>query len=292
MISIKPKHPLPPSLNIPNFVVYTAKIIQFFSTHLAAKLAEKLFITPYGYPKPKREKQFWKSAQKKQLLVPEISKQVNVLIYGYSKKKVLLVHGWSGRSTQFFAFADLLLENGYMIVSFDAPAHGKSEGKETSLIDFIAVVKELQNQFGPFESAIGHSLGGVTLLNSCSMFLKLKSLVVIGAGDTTSEVITNFCNNLGVHKKTELKLITILERKFDTSIDDYASSRAAKKITIPTLVIHDSKDGDVFVSCAFNIRQNLKNGQLLISSGLGHTKILRDLKTVKQSISFIVSHQS
>ena len=51
-----------------------------------------------------------KSAQKKRLAVPEIGKEIEILSYGYCKRKVLLVHGWAGRSTQLFAFADKLLE--------------------------------------------------------------------------------------------------------------------------------------------------------------------------------------
>ena len=62
--------------------------------------------------------------------------------------------------------ADKLLENGFMTISFDAPAHGKSEGKETLMNEFITVSEFLEKKYGPFEYAIGHSLGGMTVLNS------------------------------------------------------------------------------------------------------------------------------
>ena len=68
------------------------------------------------------------------------------------------------------------------------------------------------------------------------------------------------------------------------------SSKQAKEINTPALVIHDSLDGDVPVSCAYNIRQNLKNGSILITNGLGHTKILRDKKTTSRVVSFIKRH--
>ena len=61
----------------------------------------------------------------------------------------------------------------------------------------------------------------------------------------------------------------------------------AKKIKIPVLVIHDKTDGDVPVSCAYKIRQNLEKGSLLITSELGHTKILRNQEVIKKSINFI-----
>jgi alpha-beta hydrolase superfamily lysophospholipase len=43
-----------------------------------------------------------------------------------------------GRGTQLFKIADELLKQGYSTISFDAPAHGKSPGKTTIMVDFIA----------------------------------------------------------------------------------------------------------------------------------------------------------
>ena len=63
-----------------------------------------------------------------------------------------------------------------------------------------------------------------------------------------------------------------------------------KKIEIPVLVVHDTKDGDVPVSCAYRIRQSLTNGSLLITNGLGHTKILRNKEIVNKSIEFIIQN--
>jgi esterase/lipase len=48
--------------------------------------------------------------------------------YGQSDKKVLLVHGWSGRGTQLVKIADALLKSGYSTISFDAlESHLKSD---------------------------------------------------------------------------------------------------------------------------------------------------------------------
>ena len=80
---------------------------------------------------------------------------------------------------------------------------------------------------------------------------------------------------------------SLLEFKNSLKVDDFSSSNVAKKIKIPVLVIHDKTDGDVPVSCAYKIRQNLEKGSLLITSELGHTKILRNQEVIKKSINFI-----
>ena len=81
-----------------------------------------------------------------------------------------------------------------------------------------------------------------------------------------------------------------LEKKWNLKVNDSSSSTVARKINIPVLVVHDVTDGDVPVRCAYEIRKNLKRGSLLITNGLGHTKILRNEEVIKKSINFIKQH--
>ncbi len=277
----------PPSLVIPKPVIYLAKTIQFFSNHLTAKFGAKLFITPVKFSIPKREKVMLESAQKKTINIPSISKEIEVLSYGYSKKKVLLVHGWAGRSTQLYMIADKLLERGYMVISFDGPAHGKSTGKTTAMPEFLDAINEIDKQYGPFEAAVGHSFGGMCLYNSVSNDFNIKKLVTVGSADKISDIILNFTNNLKVKSIVAEKIKNSFDKKWTQDIDSHSPSLVAKKITIPTLIVHDSNDGDVPVSCAINIRQNLQKGTLLITEGLGHTKILRNKKVTSKIVDFI-----
>ena len=287
---LKNKKSLTPSLIIPKTVSYFAKTLELISSKLASFFGIRLFITPVNFPIPKREQYMLKSAQKKRLQIPEIKKEIEILSYGYSKKKVLLVHGWSGRSTQLFAFADKLLENGFMVISFDGPAHGKSTGRTTMMPEFLKTIEKINTTFGPFEAAIGHSFGATSLYNAAATFLGIKTFIAIGSGDRISDIISNFAKNLYLNEKSAKKIQLGLEKKWMIHVDDFSSSTVAKKIKIPVLVVHDIIDGDVPVSCAFRIRQNLEKGSLLITNGLGHTKILRNNEVVHKSIKFIIQH--
>ena len=287
---LKNKKQLTPSLLIPIPVRCFAKTLELISSRLASFFGIRLFITPVNFPIPKREQYMLKSAQKKRLHIPEIKKEIEILSYGYSKKKVLLVHGWSGRSTQLFAFADKLLENGYMVISFDGPAHGKSTGRTTMMPEFLKTIEKINTTFGPFEAAIGHSFGATSLYNAAATFLGIKTFIAIGSGDRISDIISNFVKNLYLNEKSAKKIQLGLEKKWMIHVDDFSSSTVAKKIKIPVLVVHDIIDGDVPVSCAYRIRQNLEKGSLLITNGLGHTKILRNNEIVHKSIKFIIQH--
>ncbi|MDE1206593.1 alpha/beta hydrolase [Tenacibaculum larymnensis] len=277
-----------PSIKIPKPVIFSAKALQFISVSKAAKFGARLFTTPVNFPIPKREKVMLESAQKKTINVPSISRDVQVLSYGYSTKKVLWVHGWAGRSTQLYMIADKLLEKGYMVISFDGPAHGKSTGKTTEMPEFLETITEINKQFGPFEAAIGHSFGGVCLYNAFSEGFTVNKLVTVGAADKISDVILNFTKNLQVKPIIAHKMKSLFDKKWQRDIDTHSSSVKARSVKIPTLVVHDSFDGDVDVSCAIAIRQNLQNGKLLITEGLGHTRILRNPKVASKIVDFII----
>jgi pimeloyl-ACP methyl ester carboxylesterase len=276
-----------PSIVIPKPIRYFAKALELISSRLSSLFGLMLFVTPIKYPIPKREQYMLKSAQKKRLFINSINKEIEILSYGYSRKKVLLVHGWCGRSTQLYAFADKLLENGYMVISFDGPAHGRSSGKTTMMPEFLETIKNINTTYGPFEAAIGHSFGATSLYIAASEFLTINSLVAIGSGDKISDIILNFSKNLNLKKKSAQLIQSRLEKKWKIKVDDSSSSTVAKKINIPVLVIHDKTDGDVPVNCAYEIRKNLKKGSLLITDKLGHTKILRNEEIVMKSINFI-----
>tara|TARA_B110000091_G_C13802626_1_gene470965 strand:- start:704 stop:1585 length:882 start_codon:yes stop_codon:yes gene_type:complete len=290
MILQSPTKTLPPSLQVPKLVLIIVKMVQFLSHKLVVALAAKLFTAPIKFKTPMREFAMDESSQKSRLSVPEINKNIHVLSYGYSDKKVLLAHGWSGRSTQLFMIANRLLEKGYMVISFDGPAHGKSSGKTTNMVEYMTTIKAINKEHGPFQAAVGHSFGGMAIVNTNADTSIFKTVVTIGSGDKVEDILSNFTNGLGLKKSISKKLETYFESKWNVKIKDFSVYKAAQKMKTPTLVIHDILDGDVAVSCAQNIRQNSENGRLLITNGLGHTKILRDKKTTHKIVDFITQN--
>ncbi|WJS93787.1 alpha/beta hydrolase [Flavobacterium johnsoniae] len=275
------------SLKIPAIIIVSAKICAFISTKLATQFAAKIFTTPIKHKVPKREYEMDSKSVKKTIYVPSIDKSVITYLYGESKQKILLVHGWSGRGTQLFKIADELLQKGYSTVSFDAPAHGKSEGKTTIMSEFIASILEIERQFGPFEIAIGHSLGGMSVLNAIKDGLVVDKAVIIGSGDIVQDILDEFVFKLGLKKEISQNLRDFFENKYQVKMDDFSAYRAAKKIENPVLVIHDNDDPEVSVKAGIHINENLKNGSLFLTTGLGHRKILGNQNVIKRILDFI-----
>jgi pimeloyl-ACP methyl ester carboxylesterase len=276
-----------PSQKIPKIIIVIAQFLQALSKKLATLYAAKLFTTPIRHKMPKRELAMDQNSSQHILHVPAINKEIMVYEYGKSDKKVLLVHGWSGRGTQLVKIADALLEQGFMVYSFDAPAHGKSKGNFSIMPEFIASILELEKKYGPFEYAIGHSLGGMSILNAIKQNLVVKKAVTIGSGDVIQDIIDDFVKKLQLKTEYGLYLKQYFENKFGGTMDDYSAHKAAQMVQIPVLVIHDLNDGDVSVNGAYHIEKHLKHSELLITEGLGHRKIVGDSSVIEAILEFI-----
>jgi len=275
-------------LKVPLILIYIGKILQFLSVKWTTLYLSRLFTTPIKHKIPNRELQMDQKSFQTKIIVAEINKEIVVYQLGNSDKKILLVHGWSGRGTQLVKFADSLVANGYSIVSFDAPSHGKSPGNSAIMTDFIASIMEVDRKFGPFDAAVGHSLGGMSLLNAVKSGLKINRLVTIGSGDKVNDILIEFVAKLELKPEFSSHLQKHFEKKYNTEMESYSAYLAAQSISIPVLVIHDENDDEVPVTASKNIHVNLKNGELLITKNLGHRKILGNQEVIDKTINFTI----
>lgn len=274
---------------IPKIILITAQFLEKISPRLATIFAAKLFITPIKYKIPKRELQMDSNSKQTKITVTKIQKVVNIYDYGKGEKKVLLVHGWSGRGTQLVKIADLMVSLGYQVISFDAPAHGKSPGNSTIMIEFIESIHEIDRLYGPFEFAIGHSLGGMAILNAIKENFKINKSIIIGSGDVITDIVHDFTNKLGLSNRIAISMQEKFEKKYQVPMNLFSGATTAQYVKIPVLVIHDDQDGDVPVHAAHQICNQLSSHEKMITSGLGHRKILGD-QAVLEQIKFFVSN--
>ena len=285
------KRTVPASERIPRFMIVIGRALEFLSYRLAARYAAKLFTTPIRHKMPKREWHMDRESVQHGVMIRKIGKEVVVYHYGDGARKILLVHGWSGRGTQLVKIADAFRKAGYAVISFDAPAHGKSPGSTSIMPEFIAVIQQLHQEFGPFQAAVGHSLGGMSLLNAVKRGLPLQALVTIGSGDVIQDIIDEFTDQMRLSRKTGQIMRGMFERHHE-SMDDYSAYLAAQQADIPVLVIHDENDREVTVDRGRHIHQHLKHGELMITKGLGHRKILGTPAVVDKILHFIQTYEN
>lgn len=252
-------------------------------------IAYKLWFTPTRFKMPAREKAAFTSAK---VAAHKINNnEIVTFSWGHEKANrplILLIHGWSGRGTQMGSFVQPLLDAGYRILSFDAPAHGKSSGKQTTIYEVADVIVDLQKHYGGIEAAITHSFGGPCISAAMQRGFLTNRIVSISPPATTRGLVEKFNTALHLPKKAAQRMTQLIEKKYGKSIwDDISMVNTIKNVTIPGLVIHDKNDNDIPCHEGEAVAQAWKNAKFMKTSGLGHRRILRDSEVIKMSVAFI-----
>jgi len=273
---------------VPSYIIAGLKIAQVLSPRLAKKMALKLFFTPFNFPTPEDEFFYKRELPIHRDLVH--GKRITTYLGGSSPFTVLLVHGWSGRASQFMHFGKALKDAKIDHVSFTAPAHGSSDIKRTHMLEIAECIEYLDRIYGPFKTIIGHSMGGVASLNAIiNKPLKTKKIVMIGVPATVKETIGDFCKKVGLNEKILNFLIDYLKKHYHQDYEKYSALRLAGETDIKALVVHDKRDSQVAFNHAERIAAAFKNSELYATEGLGHTRILNDKKVVEKVMAFVKS---
>jgi pimeloyl-ACP methyl ester carboxylesterase len=214
----------------------------------------------------------------------------------------VLVHGWNGRGTQLGAFVHPLVAAGYQVVAFDAPGHGGSAGRSSSMVRFAdafdAVVNATKPFFQPLSAVVAHSMGGAAVTYALSRSRGrdeqgLESgfghprLAFIAPPIDVRDFVLTASDELGLSARTRGALETALERRVGQRIEDLHAVRLAKTMTSPLLVVHDAKDRAVPIECGKQLAKAWPGARLHTTNGLGHSRILRDPATITTVVDFL-----
>ena len=258
------------------------------SPKLAGRAAYKLWFTPTRFSTPASEQDALKSAD----CVNRKINDMNIATYhwGQSGPAVLLVHGWSGRGTQLGAFVQPLINAGFRVLSFDAPAHGISSGKQTTLYEIADVILALNAQYGPFDSVITHSFGGPCLVVAIQRGLNTSSVVSISPPARVAALVEKFAYTLAIPEKAVKDFVQRFKDSFGKNIFEQASMvNNVRELDVPALVIHDEDDADIPWRDGQAVAQAWKNSIFIKTRTLGHRRILRDALIIETAVDFIKS---
>jgi pimeloyl-ACP methyl ester carboxylesterase len=250
----------------------------------------QLFFTPLQYGFPEKEMEWVSKADGFIIVINE--KKVQGYSWGDPAHPIILfVHGWAGRATQFRKFFPVLIEAGFRVVAFDGPAHGKSEGKSTNILEFGEVLKEMFKQIGEPKAVVAHSFGGVVALYGATNGLPLKKLINIGAPVIGDKIIETFLNAVNGSWSTGLKFKSYMLKKYHRSFDEFSAQYFIRHLRTPLqlLLVHDDQDKDVSIEHPRELVKLYPQAKLYETSGLGHTRILKDETVIKDCLKFIQS---
>lgn len=251
---------------------------------LAAAWALDLFFTPRGRRGSRRTRASLSEARRFDVVVD--GQRVAGWSWG-GGPAVYLLHGWAGVGGQLAGFVPPLLAHGFRAVTFDAPGHGASAGRRSSIVHFARALHEVVAREGPAHAVIAHSLGAAAATRAFAHGLRVERAVFVGPTGGPRDWSSRFRAHLGVPSHVMALMRERSERWLGASWDDFDVPRLAARQSAPLLVFHDRDDAEVPWSDGAAIARAWPGARLVTTTGLGHRRILRDDGVVRQGVSFV-----
>lgn len=234
---------------------------------LAGRMRER-FMTPHNLPPREWELPLLASSERITLRFG-----LSALRWG-SGPTVLLMHGWSGRPTQFALLIRGLVNAGYGVVALDGPAHGRSPGREANVVLFARALLEAASELPPLRAVIGHSMGGASALLATQMGLRSETLVTVATPSRILGLLRGFARHMGLPPEARAHFVRQVEKVAGFPAAHLDVQRY--QLDLPGLIVHAEDDQVVPVSEADLIHQAWFDSQLLRLLGGGHQRLLSE----------------
>jgi pimeloyl-ACP methyl ester carboxylesterase len=209
---------------------------------------------------------------------------------GQPEKRVLIVHGWESASRNFEGYVGPLLKKGYEVLAFDAPAHGRSGGRHTTLPDYVNMLRAVEQGFGPMDAYMGHSLGGLALallLENTPHHPETRLVLVAPAVETTTAVAA-FSKLLRLSAEVTAAIDDYVQEISGHPFAWYSLRRALHQVQAGILYLQDEEDRVTPASEAELVRQDgHHNIRFVFTKGLGHKKIYKDAESMQMIVDFL-----
>jgi pimeloyl-ACP methyl ester carboxylesterase len=201
----------------------------------------------------------------------------------------LLLHGWGGRSEQLVSFVSPLLAAGYSVMAPDAPGHGSSTGRGSSIVAFADALEALSARLGPVHAFIGHSGGAAAGALAIHRGVPVRRAVFLAPVASMTDVVMRFSWQFHIPPW----IADAMRRRFESRIGVPMSAlevpTLARGASTPLLVFHDPEDREVPWHDAAAIAHAWPGARLVDVPRVGHNRILRDQTVVEQAVSFLGS---
>jgi len=250
----------------------------------ASKKALNLFATPRKGRYTKAQEAVLDDAVAETLRFENL----NIATYRWQgrNKTVLLAHGWESNASRWNYLLDDLKAEDYTIIALDAPAHGKSDGKQFNALLYSECINMVAQHFKP-EVLIGHSVGGMASVFALHNhdLPSVEKLISLGAPAHFTGVFSRYKTMMGFNKKVSDGLDKIVLDRFNNPVDYFSAANFTSDFSIEGLIIHDKKDVIIPYEDALLFKNRFKNAKLISTTGFGHG--LKDVSLTPKIIKFI-----
>jgi pimeloyl-ACP methyl ester carboxylesterase len=265
------------------------RLLQKLSPRLAARVAFWLFLRPQRRDIAHSDVAFMGTAKMHLLRIG--NDRVQVYEWGSGTRTVLIAHGWSSRAARFAPLAAALAARGWRVLAFDAPGHGHSAGRSSSLLQFMSTMDVIATKLGPVQALIGHSLGALAIAGARQgeappWLSSVQKVVLLSLPSGVPFLVDAFHRMFSIGTATSVHLHGHFKRRFGDPATFVAKPAAAIR-QLPTLIVHDRNDDIVPFAHGEALLPELTKARLLATEGLGHSALTRDAATIVAIAAFL-----
>ena len=268
-------------------------VLSLVHNEWAAGVLSRLFFTVFkSEPKP-WVAEFWQSADEcVEVSVDEVS--IPVRLWGQGPL-IVLMHGWSGTGTQYQHFIPPLVEAGFRVACFDAPEHGSNPGRKSHMLRFKSSLIAIQNEIGPIDTVIAHSLGGMATTFAVQQGLTPTRVVLIAPHLNVQKIFETYRDLLSMRPRLAQRFRERIGERMAALTDgldpweDFIPSRLLDQSQLRGMLVYDSEDPEISAIQFEEMARLWRNSMVHNTRGLGHNRILKDAAVIDTIANYLKS---
>jgi pimeloyl-ACP methyl ester carboxylesterase len=226
-------------------------------------------------------------ADARERVVSSGSKRVTAWTWGEGPR-VLFAHGWEGTARDMVPIASALVQHGRSVTVFDMPAHGRSTGRTTTLIEMAQAVSDVARATGAPDAVVGHSLGAAAAVLALRDGLSASSAALLAPVAQPWLFVRRLADMLAFSETRFDGLVAAIERRAGVGIQDIDGADAVRSLDARALILHDPADRQVPFSQAEALASAWAGSTLHRATGMGHRRVLYDAGSIQLVVRHLV----
>lgn len=212
---------------------------------------------------------------------------VNVSVAGWGAgPAVVALHGWAGGGAQFQALRRAVTDAGYSFFTFDAPAHGGTEGRSADVVVFAETLRAVADRVGPVHAVVGHSLGATATALAMSRGLSPLGVILVAPMPSLAFALEGFARLLGLRESTRERLEAKSVERAGLGPDERSLFTLGPG-TAEVLLVHDRADRVVPVERTEELARRWPHAELHETERRGHNRVLDDSSVAAAAVRFL-----
>jgi pimeloyl-ACP methyl ester carboxylesterase len=278
----------------------TFRVLERVAPDAGARLAVRYWFTvPPAARRPRRNEQELPPADR--FTVDLHGAAVHGTAWG-AGPTVYLVHGWGGWGEQLAAYVDPLVAAGHRVVAFDAPSHGASKpGRHgphsTALPEMADALRAVVAAQGEPYAFVAHSIGAMAVALVLRDGVDAERVVLLAPAATVGPMMPVFRAAFGFGDKTEARMHTKIEAYAGLPMAELDVPATGQRLhaqhRLPALfTAHDAQDSQTPPRSSFDIAKAWQAQPPMITTGLGHNRIVRSAEVTAAAVEFLTAPRS